>query len=218
MSSLPVELPPHLAADLREAFDPEAKIARALEALGPVAGRDVAVVDAAGSPVIEAIRERGARVTHVPASQPLRLPFDEAAVDAVVGLWSAFRGPAPDALAEVDRVLRPEGRLLVVHDYGRDDVSRLFEPDRPEYGAWSQRNGPFLRGGFRVRVVHTFWVFDTLEAAAAFLAAAFGERGEAVASTLRRPRLTYNVAVYHRNRAGGAAPAVDGSMPTPASS
>jgi hypothetical protein len=88
----------------------------------------------------------------------------------------------------------------VVHDYGRDDVSRLFPPDRPEYGPWSHRFGPFLKGGFRVRVLHCFWEFADLDAASSFLAEAFGDAGAAVAATLKRPRLSYNVAVYHRSR------------------
>ena len=102
-------------------------------------------------------------------------------------------------MAEVDRVLRPDGRLLVVHDYGRDDVSHLLG-DRPEYGAWSHRSGPFLTGGFRVRVVHCFWEFASLEDAGAFLGAAFGAAGSEVAATLKRPRLSWNVAIYHRTR------------------
>ena len=87
----------------------------------------------------------------------------------------------------------------MVHDYGRDDVSRL-RGERPEYGAWSQRTGPFLTGGFKVRVVHCFWEFESMEATISFLASAFGEVGETVAATLKRPRLSWNVAVYHRSR------------------
>jgi hypothetical protein len=205
VAQFPVELAPDLASRLRRAFDPEAKIARALDALGPVGARDVIVVDGAGSPVTEAIAGLGARVVEVSPEMPFRLAAPDASADAIVGLWSSFRGTSPEERREVDRVLRPEGRHLVVHDYGRDDVSRLFDGEREEYGAWSQRTGPFLRGGFRVRVLHCWWTFETLEDAADFLAAAFANRGAELAQTLRRPRLAYNVAVYHRSRGEGTA-------------
>ena len=65
---------------------------------------------------------------------------------------------------EAARVLRPGGRLLVLHDYGRDDVSRL-RGDLPDYGLLSRRDGPFLRGGFKVRVVHCFWTFESIDEA-----------------------------------------------------
>jgi hypothetical protein len=207
-----VDLEPELAARLRRAFDPEAKVAHALEALGPVASRDVIVIDGEGSPVTEAISGLGARVIDVPLGVPLEAPLHlgapDRSADVVVGLWSSFRGPDAASEAEVDRVLRPGGRQLVVHDYGRDDVSRLFEPDRPEYGTWSHRTGPFLRGGYRVRVLHCWWRFESLEEARDFLVAAFGERGAALGGALSRARLSYNVAIYHRTRgeAGTTAP------------
>ena len=37
-----------------------------------------------------------------------------------------------------------------------------------------------------------------MDAATSFLGAAFGEVGTEVAAEMKRPRLTYNVAVYHR--------------------
>jgi hypothetical protein len=199
MSDLPVALPSRLEPAFLAAFDPPGKIAAALDALGPVADRDVVVVDATAGPIVAGLTERGARLTHARAASPLRLDGADASADAVIGLWSAFRGVDYAEIAEVDRVLRPGGRHLVVHDYGRDDVSRL-SGERPEYGSWSHRTGPFLTGGFRVRVVHCFWEFDSPEATAAFLTDAFGESGSAVAATLKRPRLSYNVAVYHRSR------------------
>jgi hypothetical protein len=104
-------------------------------------------------------------------------------------------------------VLRSGGRLLVVHDYGRDDVSRL-RGELPEHGSWTQRDGPFLSRGFRIRVIHCFWTFGTIEEAQACLACAFGERGAAAGETLKRPRLSYNVAVYHRTRGDGGGEAV----------
>jgi len=204
MANLPFPLLPDDAAQLASALDVEGKIPRAVEALGPVAGRDVLLLDGEGSALAASITALDARVVHGSGAAPFRSTLADEAVDAVVSLWGGFRGADPAEVAEADRILRPGGRLLVIHDYGRDDVSRLM-PDRPEYGPWSRRNGSFLTNGFRVRVLHCFWTFGSQEATTDFLGAAFGEPGEIVAATLKRPRLSYNVAVYHRTR-GGAAP------------
>jgi hypothetical protein len=204
---LPFASVPSIAKRLAGVMDTEGKIPRALEALGPLAGRDVAVIDVPGTGWLDRLRAAGADPLVVEARSPLIIPVPDASLDAVVALWTSFRGVAAADLAEADRALRPDGRLLVVHDYGRDDVSSLRDPDAPEYGAWSRRDGPFLRhGGFKIRVVHCFWTFGSSEEAQAVLAE-FGERGAAVAERLKRPRLTWNVAVYHRWR-GGVAPAV----------
>lgn len=199
MSDLPVALPSELERSLVRALDRAGKLVAALDALGPVADRDVLVVDASGGPIIDGLVAAGARLRSVAPSKPFRLDAQDGSADVVVGLWTPFRGVNRAEVAEVDRVLRPGGRHLAVHEYGRDDVSRLHG-DRPEYGAWSQRSGPFLSSGFKVRVVHCFWDFDSMEETARFLAAAFGAAGAAVGDTLKRPRLSWNVAVYHRSR------------------
>ena len=202
MADLPFALELALSDALSRALDVEGKIPRALEALGPIAGRDVVLVG--GGPLEKRrLIDAGARVTNVNApgrkSAVWALP-DEAA-DAIIASWSGFDPITPAQLAETERILRPGGRLLIVHDYGRDDVSGL-RGDRPEYGEWSRRDGPFLSAGFRIRVIHCFWTFDSVETARTFLAAAFGPTGEELAGTMSRPRLSYNVAVYHRTRGG----------------
>jgi hypothetical protein len=199
MSDLPVALPRDLEAAFVAAFDSARKLLAALDALGPITDRDVLVIDATRGPIVEGLAAAGARVQMAPLTSPFRLAAADESVDVVLGLWSSFRGVDPAEVAEVDRVLRPGGRHLAVHDYGRDDVSRLHG-ERPEYGAWSHRVGPFLSSGFRVRVVHCFWEFASQDAATAFLVKAFGDAGSVVAASLKRPRLSYNVAVYHRSR------------------
>jgi len=200
MAELPIELGDGLEARLVRILDVEGKIARALDTLGAIAGRDVLLLDGAEGLRAQQLRDLGARVSFAGARRPdgsVRFDAADGTLDVVISLWSSFRGAAPDELAEAERVLRPGGRLLVVHDYGRDDVSHL-RGSLPEYGPWSKRGGPFLSHGFKVRVVHCFWTFESVEDGGAFLMDAFADTGRAVASGLKRPRLSYNVAIYHR--------------------
>jgi Methyltransferase domain len=212
VADLPFDLPEPLARRLRAAADAEGKIVRALDALGPLGGRDVALLDVPQGSLRTSLLATGLRPHDVTASDPLRLGLADGSVDAVVALWQGFAGVRPADLAEADRVLRPGGRLLVVHDYGRDEVSALGDDGAPQYRVWSLRGGPFLRGGgFKIRVLHCFWTFPSVEDGQAFLEEGFGERGRAVGAAMKRPRLSWNVAVYHRWR-GGVAPegAADG--------
>jgi hypothetical protein len=154
VSDLPLELPgPELTDQLTRALDAEGKIPRAFEALGPIAGRDVVLVDgdggyrarqlaALGARLV--VLERPAKVSALAAALGPELPdvvvaagesaatgLPDASADAMVSCWSSFRGPGEAEVREADRVLRPGGRLLILHDYGRDDVSRLVAADRP---------------------------------------------------------------------------------------
>lgn len=202
MADYPVRVgDPLLRAQLQATIDIEGKIPRALDALGPVHGKHVVLLDADRGVRAAQLEELGAQVTALPSLVTSSLPQD--AADVVVSCWAGFRGGAPETEAQVQeaqRVLRPAGRLLLVHDYGRDDVSRLNADDvlEREHVAWSRLDGWFLLHDFKVRVLHCSWTFDSLEVARDLLSHAFGRPGAEVAEGLRRPRLEYKVAVYHR--------------------
>jgi hypothetical protein len=200
VADLPIELGDGLAEHLARILDVEAKIPRTFDALGPVGGRDVLLVDGAEGIRARQLTELGARVVFAATDDDARIDAPDGSVDVVASMWPAARDDLGDMSAswrEADRVLRRGGRLLILHDYGRDEVSRL-RGDLPDYGLLSRRDGPYLRGGFKVRVVHCFWTFDSIDAARDFLEPAFGAVGVEVASAMKRPRLTYNVAVYHK--------------------
>lgn len=196
---------PALTSLLAAVFDQEGKVGRALDALGPVAGRDVVLLDGDGGRREADLTALGARVRAVETLDPARLPAEMA--DVVIACWTGLGlGPSaePVILAGLQRVLRAEGRILLVEDYGRDDVRALYaDPDREErLRSASDRRGPMFAAGFRLRTIHCFWTFPAAEDAGPLLAALFPITGPGVAAGLRRPRLEHKVAVFHRGRDG----------------
>jgi hypothetical protein len=186
---------------LGAAFDPEHKIDRAVASLLTLPGARVIAVDSAGSERARRLEQAGAVVSTVQTVGRARLAAGSA--DAVIGFWNILAGSAAHRAAElrsVERLLAPGGMVIAVHDYGRDDASLLLadEAHRRELVQWSHRNGPFLGQGFKVHVLHCWWQFPSVEEAGKVLAAGFGPEGETFAATLRRPRVSHKVAVYHR--------------------
>ena len=208
MPDLSITLP---SLEMEEAFlhvvDAEGKVPAALEALGPVIDRDVVVLDAGHGFRVRQLEEIGARVA------AFQFPLSDAGAgelagwvgraDTVVVPWSEMATPGSPFLAQAGALLRPGGRLLVIHDYGRDDVWGLLPAVHERQVAWSQRNGPFLGDGFRIRVIHCWWTFESIEQARDLLGAAFGGAGVEVAKKMKRLRLEYSIAVYHRSAPGG---------------
>ena len=210
MPDLSIALP---SGTLEESFlrivDPEGKLPAALEALGPVIDREVVVLDCGHGFRARQLAEMGARVA---AFEFPLCDADSAEIagwigraDAVVIPWSDLAAPGSRFLTEAGALLRPGGRLLIIHDYGRDDVWGLLPEFRERAVAWSQRRGPFLGDGFRIRVIHCWWTFESLEQAREMLGATFGAAGVEMAEKMKRLRLEYSVAIYHRSAPGGVA-------------
>ncbi|MGZ6315135.1 MAG: hypothetical protein ACXWNI_05865 [Candidatus Limnocylindrales bacterium] len=120
--------------ELEDAFlgvvDVEGKLIAALEDLGPVSGRHVVLLDAGRGFLERQLTAIGARVDAVAFPDPgdeaaalariAELPTGEA--DSVVVPWSELAVPGSRFISEAERLLGPRGRLLLIHDYGRDDV------------------------------------------------------------------------------------------------
>ncbi len=231
MADYPFPANGSLRRRLQQCADLEEKLSRTLEVLGPLAGRDVVLFDAdrglrarqlvgmgarvvalAPETAIAALRrelrpelEAGSVVVDAGALLANRLAANSA--DVLVSFWSAFRGGSDEEVAAAERILRPGGRLLVVHEYGRDDLSLLWPEARSrELVTWSRRDGWFLGHEFKIRVVHAFWTFPDLDALREVAAAVFGLHAEALLAHVRRPRLSWKVVVYHRGRLSDVAP------------
>jgi hypothetical protein len=197
---------PAVAARVATAFDPEAKVLRAIDALAPLDGRRLALLGAAPA-FAAALTERGASVTVVEpaptashASVHVATGQLPATADIVLAPWTGFDGTSDVAeLEAADRILVSGGRLLVLQDYGRDDLTPVRGPERVAHLlARSRRDGWLIQHGFKVHVIHAWWRFADLAQAGDLLRAAFGGSADAVIEALRKPVVAHNVVIYHR--------------------
>lgn len=192
---------PELGARLAAVVDVDGKIPRTIDSLGPLRDRDVVVLDDLDGLRAAQLRALGARVTIRPEQDVDAL--ETSSVDAVVSFWGDLGQPSDETARRIEaagRALRAGGRLLILSDYGRDDVALLLPggDDPPVYRALLQRDSWYLAAGFKLRVIHGWWSFASLDEARDFLGASFGELGPTVAAGLRRPRLAHKMVVYHR--------------------
>jgi hypothetical protein len=189
---------PGLRGRIEHVFDKEQKVARALEALGPVVGRSVVLTGHGGRLERDLVAMK-AEVRLFDLEGLCNLGDGQAEV--LVSAFTGFEGNAGASdFAEAARVAAPGGRLLVLHDYARDDASKLLLSlqARADRIAWSRSDGWFIGNGFKLRVIHCWWTWESIDQARSELESVFGQDGTAVAAGMRRPRLEHKVAIYHR--------------------
>ena len=217
------DLDPALHARLGEVIDPERKVLAALEGIVPLAGKRIADVGTgighypmllarhtgrtygieSDPALLDVARERGGAL-HQPnlrwvAGGPEAIPLRDGAVDVVLsGLIDADDTSLP-AIAEMLRVLRPGGRLVVIGYYGRDQVASLLEPEVVSHAfeATQRRSGWWLRHGFKIKVVHARLDLSDAEAAHAILPRLYGDRARAFLMSAHPPMPELKLGLYH---------------------
>ena len=218
------DVDPALHARLEAAIDPDGKILGGLERIIPVSGKRIADVGTgighypmvlarrtgrtygveSDRELLAEARRRAAR-THQPnirivEGEPTALPLRDGAVDIVLTSVIDPDDSSLPAVREALRVLRPDGRLVVIGYYGRDDVAALLEPEAVAQvrEATQRRTGWWLRNGFKIKVVHAKLDLGDAETAHELLPRLYGDRGRAYLMGPHAPVLRLNLGLYHR--------------------
>ncbi len=227
---MPALLPAWTDADpvlhdrLTAAIDPDRKVLAALERIVPLSGKRIADVGTGighyprllarrtgrtygieADPTLLAEARRRAVDTHQPnirivEGRPTELPLRSGAVDIVLTAGITPDDTSLPAIREALRVLRPDGRLVVIGYYGRDDVAPLLEPEivAQSIEATHRRTGWWLRNGFKIKVVHARVDLSDAELAHELLPRLYGDRGRAYLMAPHRTSLRLNLGLYHR--------------------
>ena len=217
------DLDPDLHARLGEVIDPERKVLAALERIVPLAGKRIADVGTGighypmllarhtgrtygieSDPALLDVARQRANDAHQPNLRIVEggldaLPLRDEAVDIVLcGLIEPDDTSLP-AIAELQRVLRPGGRLVVVGYYGRDQVASLLAPEvvANALAATQRRTGWWLQHGFKIKVVHSRIDISDGATAMELLPRLYGDRARAFLMAPHPASLTLKLGLYH---------------------
>jgi len=210
-------------ARLGAVIDPDRKVLAALERITPLSGKRIADVGTGighypmllarhtgrtygieSDPALLDVARQRASDAHQPNLRIIEgglasLPLRDGAVDVVLcGLIEADDASLP-GIAELLRVLRPGGRLIVIGYYGRDQVASLLEPEVVAHAleATQRRTGWWLRNGFKIKVVHSRIDISDPAIAMELLPRLYGDRARAFLMGPHPPSLTLKLGLYH---------------------
>jgi len=119
-----------------------------------------------------------------------KAPFRESTFDAAYATWAFFFDGVPDideGLAELQRIVKNSGKLIIVDNAGGDEFSSLATRSTASDPDWWRDRG------FDQTTIHTSFRFDSLEEANRLLAFYFGD--EAAAGN-RKTEIEYRVVAY----------------------
>lgn len=218
---------PELLARLGEVFDPDRRVLAALERIVPISGKRIADVGTGighyplllarrtgrtygieEQPELLRVARERADATHQPNIRIVEgggehLPLRDGAVDIVLSGQIEPHDECLPAIDEALRVLRPNGRLVVIGYYGRDDMVNLLEPEAVERAleATQRRTGWWLQHGFKIKVVHLRMDLADEATAADLLPRLYGDRGRAFLAAPHPLSLRIRLGLYHLARA-----------------
>jgi len=218
---------PELLARLGEVFDPDRRVLAALERIVPISGKRIADVGTGighyplllarrtgrtygieEQPELLRVARERADATHQPNIRIVEgggehLPLRDGAVDIVLSGQIEPHDEWLPAIGEALRVLRPNGRLVVIGYYGRDDMVALLEPEAVERAleATQRRTGWWLKHGFKIKVVHLRMDLADEATAADLLPRLYGDRGRAFLAAPHPLNLRIRLGLYHLARA-----------------
>ena len=117
------------------------------------------------------------------------IPFHSNAFDAMYSTWAFFFDGIADideGLAEVERVIKEDGKIIIVDNYGDDEFCSFSPHDiSSTVSEWEAR-------GFDYHIINTEFIFDSIEEAKKLFTFYFGKQG----SQVNKTRIEYKVVAY----------------------